>query len=100
MRDATSPSAYLSNGKELGRVSQLPVAKFVGQDGNHLLGRALLDEGVVDDNVLLPRHAKEVRIAVGAARAAVDDKEGVERELEPPSQSLDARLQLSWLQRR
>jgi hypothetical protein len=45
----------------------------MAQDGDDLLWLALLKQGVVDDNVLLPRQTIEVSIAVGATLAAIND---------------------------
>jgi len=45
----------LSNTEELGGVRERPVAKFVAQDRFDFLWLTLLHQGVVDDNVLLPR---------------------------------------------
>ena len=72
-------NTYLRNTKETSGVAKAPVAKFVRQDGNHLLSVALLDQGVIDDDMLLPRKTKEVGIAVCAALATIDDIELVER---------------------
>ena len=81
-------------------MTQLPVTQFVRKNCNNLLGLALLDQGIVDDNVLLPGHAKEVGVAVGAALAAINDVQLGERELELLGQVLDAALELALLKGR
>lgn len=79
-------------------MAQAPVAKLVGENSNDLLGLALLDQSVVDDNVLLPGKTKEVGIAVGAALASINDVELVEGEVEFLGETLDLRLELALLQ--
>lgn len=93
-------ASYLVDAKQLRGVPLLPVAQLVRQHGDDLLGLALLNQRVVDDNVLLPRQAEEVRVAVGAALAPVDDVQLVQRELEALRQGLDAVLELALLERR
>ncbi len=90
----------LGDAKEPRRVAEAPVAQLVREHGDDLLGLALLDEGIIDDNVLLPRESEEVGIAVGAALASVDDVQLAERELQLLRQVLDARLERARLQRR
>lgn len=91
---------YLGDTKQAGRVTKLPVTKLVGKNGNNLLRLALLDQGIVDDNVLLPGEAKEVGVGVGAALAAVDDVELVQGELEAGGKGLDLCLELTVLEGR
>jgi hypothetical protein len=88
----------LGDTKELSGVAQAPVAEFVGKNGDDLVALALLNQGIVDDNVFLPGQAKEVGIAVGATLAAVNDVQLVKWELELLRQVLDVRLQLALLQ--
>jgi hypothetical protein len=76
------------------------VAELVCQDSDNLLGLALLDQRIVDDNVLLPRQTEEVGVAVRTALASINDVELVQRELQLLGQILDALLQLAGLQGR
>lgn len=92
--------AYLRNAKETSGVAKTPVTKLVSQDSRDFLLLALLDQGIVDDNVLLPGETKEVGVAVCAALAAVDDEQFVERELELLGQAFDIVLELALLERR
>lgn len=89
----------LGDAKEAGGVAELPVAELVGEDGHDFLGLAVLEEGVVDDNVLLPGQAVEEGVGVGAALAAVNDVELLEREVEGAGKLLDLCLELAILQR-
>lgn len=75
------------------------MAELVGKHSDNLLPLALLNQSVVDDDVLLPGQTKEVGIAVGAALAAVDDVQLMERELELLGEVLDIGLELALLQR-
>ena len=59
---------------------------------------ALLNERVVDDDVLLPRQAKEIRVAVSATLAPVDDVQLVQRELQALRQRLGALLELALVE--
>ena len=76
------------------------MAKLVAQHCNHLLRLALFDQGVVDDNMLLPGQTEEVGITVGTALAAVDHKQRFERELQPLSECLDPGLKFARLEGR
>lgn len=76
------------------------MAKLVREHSNDLLGFALLNQGIVDDNVLLPRQAKEVGVAVSRALATINHIELVQRKVEPLGQSLDSCLELARFQRR
>ena len=80
-------------------MAQTPVTELVAQDGDHLLWLALLHQGIIDDNVLLPGQTIEVSIAVGTALAAIDDVQLRERELELLGKVLDTSLDLTRLQR-
>jgi hypothetical protein len=71
----------------------------MAQDGDHLLGLALLKQGVVDNNVLLPGQTVEVSIAVGTTLAAINDVQLRERELELLGKVLNTGLDLTRLQR-
>ena len=90
----------LRDTEELGGVAQAPVTKFVAQNCDNLLGLALLKQGIVDDNVLLPWQTVEVGVAVGAALATVDNVEFRERELQLLGQVLDAGLDVTRFQGR
>lgn len=92
--------SYLGNTEQLGGMAKAPVAKLVAQDSNNLLGLGLFDQGIVNNNVLLPWQTVEVSIAVSAALAAVDDVQLRERELELLSQVLNTSLEFTGLQRR
>lgn len=81
-------------------MTQLPVTQLVRKNSNNLLGLALLNQGIVDNNVLLPGHAEEVSVAVGATLATVNDVQLRERELELLGQILDAALELTLLKGR
>lgn len=72
----------------------------MAQHGHHLLRLTLLDQSVVDDNVLLPGQAIEVRIAMRAPLAPINNIKLLEREFQPFSQPLHPSLQRSLLQRR
>lgn len=80
-------------------MAQTPVTELVAQDGDHLLWLALLQEGIINDNVLLPGQTIEVSIAVGTALAAIDDVQLREWELEFLGEVLDTSLDLTRLQR-
>jgi len=76
------------------------VTELVGKDCNYLFGFALLNQGVVDDDVLLPWQTEEVSIAVRASLAAIDNMKLFKREVQAGSQPLNASLEWSRLQRR
>lgn len=67
--------AYLSDAKETRCVAELPVTEFVGKNGNDFIGLRLFNQGVVNDNVLLPRQTVEIGIRVRASFASINDKE-------------------------
>lgn len=90
----------LSNQKQLGSVVQAPVAELMAQDSNHLIRLALLDQSIIDHNVLLPRQSIEVGIAMSTALAAIDNIQGMEREVQFLSKRLDPSLQLTRLKGR
>lgn len=81
-------------------MAQAPVTKFVGENSNDLLGLALLNQSVVDNNVLLPGETKKIGVAVSAALAAIDDVEFVKGELELLGEILNVGLELAFLQGR
>lgn len=58
------------------------MTQFMAQDSNHLFRFTSLEERIIDNNVLLPRQTIEVRIAVSAPLAAIDDVELMQGELE------------------
>lgn len=81
-------------------MTKAPVAELVCENCHDLLGLALLDEGVVDDDVLLPWQTKEVGVAVCASLASINNVELLEGEVEALSQALDAGLKCTRIQRR
>ena len=81
-------------------MTQLPVAELVRQNSNNLFRFALLNQGVVDNNVLLPGQTKEVGVAVSAALASINDEQLVKGEVELLSQGLGLSLKLAFLQGR
>ena len=91
--------AYLGDAKEPRGVPETPMSKFVCQDCYNLLRLALLDQGVVDDNVLLPWHTKEIGVAVSTSFATINDVQLVERELQALGKCFDASLQLARFER-
>lgn len=81
-------------------MAETPVAKLVAQHSNNLLRLGLLNQGIVDNNVLLPWQAVEVGIAVGTTLAAVNDMQLRQRELESLCQVLNTSLEFTGLKRR
>jgi hypothetical protein len=92
--------AYLGDTEEAGGVTEFPVTELVRQDSEDLIWVALLEQGIVDDNVLLPWETVEVGVGVGAALAPVDDVELLEGELELGSELLHLGLELALLEGR
>ena len=88
----------LGDAQQLGRVTHLPVTKFVRENSLDFLVGGLFDQSIVNDNLLLPRETGEVSIAVSAALAAVDDLQLRQRKLETLSQSFDGFFERSWFQ--
>lgn len=80
-------------------MAKTPVAEFVSQNRSDLLGVTLFDQGIVDDNVLLPRHAKEVGVAVRAALAAINHKQFSQGKLEARGEVLNRSLEIAGFQR-
>ena len=76
------------------------MTELVCENCHDLLSFTLLDEGVVDDDVLLPWQTEEVGIAVSASLASIDNVELLEREVEAHSQLFDTSLECSRVQRR
>lgn len=66
-------ATYLCDAKQLSRVAQTPMTQLMTQDGHDLFRLAFLDQRVVDDDVLLPRQAVEVRVGMRASLASVDN---------------------------
>jgi len=81
-------------------MAQAPVSEFVGKNGNNLLGLALLNQSVIDDDMLLPGQSKEIGVAMRAALAAVDDVQLMQREVQLLGETLDISLKLAFLQGR
>jgi hypothetical protein len=47
----------------------------VSKNSNNLLGFALLDQGIIDDNVFFPWHTEEIGITVSTSLATINDME-------------------------
>src|SRR4051794_35351100 len=90
---------HLRISKKLRRVGQAPVPELVGEHGNDLFRLRLGDQGVVDNDVLAPRKAVKVCVAVRAPLGPVNDVEMLQWELESGSEALDICLELSRLER-
>lgn len=80
-------------------MSKTPVTKFVCKNSYNLFCLALLNQGVVNDNVLLPRHAKEIRVTMSTSLATVNNMELMKREFESTSKCFHASLQITRLER-
>ena len=89
----------LSNKQKSRCVVHLPVTKLVAQDSLDLLVRALVQQRVEDDNLLLadPRQSGEVGVAVCAAFAAIDDLQFRKRKVELRGERFDRVLELAGL---
>jgi len=68
--------------EQLGRVSHFPVTQLVSKNSLDLFGVRLLNQGIVDDNLLLPRQTGEVGVTVSTTLAAIDDLQFRERKVE------------------
>lgn len=90
----------MSDTKQLCGVAQAPVTKLVTQDSNDLFWLTLLDKGIIDHNVLLPRQTVEVGVAVSTPLAAIDDVQLLEGEAQLLCQVLDASLEFTGFQGR
>ena len=77
---------------------EAPVTKFVAKNRNNLFRFALFDQGIVDNNVLVPRQSVEISVAMSAPLASVDDMEFLKRELELGRKILDTGLQRTRFQ--
>lgn len=97
--EGPSTPAYLRNAEQTGSVAQAPVAQLVGQNSGDFLRVALLNQSVVDNDVLLPGHAKEVGIAVCASLAAVNDEQLSQGEFELGREPFNLSLQITGFQR-
>lgn len=75
------------------------MSQFVSQDRGHFLGFALLNQGIVDDNVLLPGQTEEIGVAVRASLAPVDNVQLSKGEFELRGQCLHRRLELAGFER-
>lgn len=71
----------------------------MSQNGSDFLGFALLDQGIIDDNVLLPWQAKEVGVAMRASLASVNDIQFGKGKLELRGQCLHRCLEFAGFQR-
>lgn len=81
-------------------MTKLPVTQLVRKNSNDLLRLALLNQGIVDHNVLLPGKTKEIGVGVGASLASINDVELVQRELEARGKRFNLGLELTVLERR
>lgn len=81
-------------------MAQAPVTKFVTQNSDNFFRLTLLNQGVVDDNVLLPGQSKEVGVAVSTALATVNDIQFLQGEFQLAGKVLDTSLEFTGLQRR
>jgi hypothetical protein len=81
-------------------VTKLPVTQLVRKNGNDLLGLALLNQSIVDNNVLLPGETKEIGVGVGTSLASINDVELVQGELEACGKRFNLGLELTVLERR
>ena len=91
---------YLGNAKQSCCMSQTPVTELMSKNGNNFLRLAFLNQGVVDYDVLLPWHTKEVCVTVGASLAAINDIQFMKWELQPVGKSFNASFQITGLKRR
>lgn len=76
------------------------MTKFVCKNCDYFLRLALLNESIVDDNMLLPWHAKEVSIAMSTSLTSINYVELGKRELQSFSKAFNTSLQVSRLERR
>lgn len=74
-------------------MTQAPVAQFMAQNGNNLFSLALLKQGIVDNNMLLPWQSEEIGVAMGASFTSINNVQLGERELKLLGQVLDGGLQ-------
>ena len=81
-------------------MSQTPMTKFMCKNCDYFLRLALLNESIVDDNMLLPWHAKEVSIAMSTSLTSINYVELGKRELQSFSKAFNTSLQVSRLERR
>ena len=86
--------------EKAGSVTKRPVTELMSKNCDDFLRLGLFNQGIVDNNVLLPRKTEEVSIAVGAALASVNNVKLREWELELLSKCLNGGLELSIWQRR
>lgn len=76
------------------------MTKFMCKNCDYFLRLALLNESIVDDNMLLPWHAKEVSIAMSTSLTSINYVELGKRELQSFSKAFNTSLQVSRLERR
>ena len=79
-------------------MSKSPMPKFMCKYRYNFLGLGFLNERVVDDNVLLPRHPEEISITVRTSFAPVNNIKFVQWKLESLGQSFHTSLELSGFQ--
>ena len=63
-------------------MSKSPMTKFMCKYGHNFLGLGFLNECVIDNDVLLPRHPEEISIAMRASFASVNNIKLMEWKLE------------------
>ena len=71
------------------------MTKFVSKNSNNLLGFALLDQGIIDDNVFFPWHTEEISITVSTSLATINDMEFGQWKLQSLRKILDTSLQVA-----
>lgn len=81
-------------------MAQAPVTKLVAQNCNDLLRFTLLDKGVIYNNVLFPREAVEVGIAVSTPFATINDVQLLKGEVQLLRQILNSSLEFARFQGR
>jgi hypothetical protein len=92
--------SYLGDAKEASGVAELPVAEFVGKNGDDLVGFRLFNQGVINDNVLLPWQTVKVGVGVRASLASINDKQFLQGEVVGGSQFLNLGLEFALLEGR
>ena len=76
------------------------MAQLVSENSPDLIGLVALNQSIVENDVLLPGEAKEIRVGVSAALATVNDEELVQGELEAGSKVVNHGLELALGKRR
>jgi hypothetical protein len=71
----------------------------MSKNGNDFLCLALLNQSIINDNVLLPRHAEEVGVRMSTSLASIDDIKLMKGELQSLSKTFNTSLQVARLKR-